>query len=141
MSKKFNSDSVALIFKGNSRNGIPINGKYGLLKMNGSVIAECIYDTIYSFNEGLAMVVKDKKYGFIDKEGKLIIPIEFDYGFSFSCGFACVKKNEFYGYIYKSNKVIIPFKFYFAHPFVNGIAKVFSIDGKQFINTNGDVLF
>jgi len=141
MSKKFNSDSVALIFKGNSKNGIPIKGKYGLLKMNGSVIAECIYDTIYSFNEGLAMVVKDKKYGFIDKEGKLIIPIEFDYGFSFSCGFACVKKNEFYGYIDKSNKVIIPFKFYFAHPFVNGIAKVFSIDGKQFINTNGGVLF
>lgn len=139
--RKFNSDSVALIYKGNSKYGIPTKGKYGLLKMNGDVIAECIYDTIYSFSEGLAMVVKDKKYGFIDKKGNLIIPTEYDYAFPFSFGLASVKKNEYYGYIDKTNNVIIPFKYYFAHPFVNGMAKAFSINGKQFINTNGGVLF
>ena len=63
------------------------------------------------------------------------------FAFPFSNGLACVKKDDFYGFIDKSNQVVIQFKYYYAHPFINGIAKVFSKSGKQFLNTSGNVLF
>lgn len=139
--KKFDQNKIALTFKGKTKNNMPVKGKYGLMNMDGTVIVECIYDTIYSYSEDVALVRNKKKYGFIDKTGKEIIPIHYDFAFSFSDGLACVKKDFYYGFIDVSNQVVIPFKYYYAHPFINGIAKVFSEEGKQFIITNGHILY
>lgn len=136
----FDKNNIALTFKGKIKDNMPKKGKYGLLNIDGKVISECIYDTIYSYSEDVALVRKNNKYGFIDKTGKEIIPIQYDFAFSFSDGLACVKKDFYYGYIDKSNQIIIPFKYFYAHPYINGIAKVFSEKGKQFIITNGNVL-
>ncbi len=69
-----------------------------------------IYDDAFSFNESLALVMKDRKYGFIDKHGKKVVPLIYDNAHSFQEGKAWVEKNNKFGFINKAGKIIIPTK-------------------------------
>ena len=46
------------------------DGKRGIINQREEEIIPYIYDHVYSFSEGLALVGKDGKYGYIDKTGK-----------------------------------------------------------------------
>ncbi len=77
------------------------NGKHGFIDANNNVIIPHVYDTVGSFNEGLAYVKKNGKYGFINKRGKQVIPCKYDDAFSFFLGLAFVTINEKDGFINK----------------------------------------
>lgn len=50
------------------------------------------YTEVYSFSEGLSLVVRDGLYGFVDKTGVEVIPCQFNSASSFKEGLALVKK-------------------------------------------------
>lgn len=52
--------------------------------------ANCVYDAIGNFSEGLAIVCKDNKFGYMNEMGELVIPCQFDLAFNFSEGYARV---------------------------------------------------
>ena len=45
------------------------NGKYGAINTDGIIVIPCIYDEGFIFENGIALVQKDKKVGLIDKYG------------------------------------------------------------------------
>ncbi len=77
-------------------------------------ITKFIYEDLWSFHEGLAMVKIGKNYGFINTRGKVVLdPIYRQVRMmGFSCGLACVRNQEGkWGYIDKTGKVIIEYQF------------------------------
>lgn len=46
------------------------NGKYGRLNKKGEVLDGCMYDTIFPFNRGWAITMKDGLYGYIKEKEK-----------------------------------------------------------------------
>lgn len=88
-----------------------------------------VYDEVFSFKEGLALVELDEKCGYIDSNNNTVIPFDYEAGLSFSEGFAMVVKNGKCGYVDKNNKLIVDFQFDAATPFEDGSAKV-KKDGK-----------
>ncbi len=59
----------------------------------------CIYDMIFGFEEGLAVIKQNGKWGFINKKGKLEIPCIYEYVNSFKEGLARVEQDGKRGYI------------------------------------------
>ncbi len=102
--------------------------KWGFYDGQKNVIPP-VYDEVFSFKEGLALVELDEKCGFIDPENNVVIPFDYEAGLSFSEGFAMVVKGGQCGYINKENKIVIDFQFDAATPFEEGSAKV-KKDGK-----------
>jgi serine/threonine protein kinase len=64
------------------------------------------YDRIYSFSEGLAVVIDGQLYGYIDKLGREVIPPRYDDARHFSEGLAAVKQGESWVYIDKTGKIV-----------------------------------
>ena len=52
-----------------------------------------VYDEVFSFKEGLALVELDEKCGFIDSENNVVIPFDYEAGLSFSEGFAMAHED------------------------------------------------
>lgn len=115
---------------------------------SGGVKLKCKYHDVYSFSEGLALVVERnkttyaRKSGYIDKTGREVIACKYVFASSFSEGLAAVSQIEKYvynyGYIDKSDKIIIPLKYEAAEDFNNGIARV-RFNGKDgYINKQGE---
>lgn len=77
------SDGVFIVSKAN---------KMAVVNPNGKLITQFVYDTIYNFSEGMAIVgrghrevnqfgkvLSDFKYGYITKAGRLVVPVKYDY--------------------------------------------------------------
>lgn len=107
------------------------------------------YDSIDSFREGLAMVVKNNKFGYINKAGKEVIPLKFDESDGFYDGLAKVRVGDESGYINKKGQKVIPLtsKYETLKNFSEGLAmvitserKVIYIDklGEEIINSEYD---
>lgn len=90
----------------------------------GKVIIQPKYDDAGRFNEGLAVVEKNKKWGFIDKTGKEIIPLTYNDADTFYDGLARVLINGKYGYINKKGKIVIEAKYIEATDFTDNVALV-----------------
>ena len=99
------------------------NNKNGYLDQTGKVVVDFIYNSAYSFGDGLAIVSTDGiSYGCIDKSGKMVIPAEYDdiylfnYGsdapdIAFSDGVVGVLKDGYWGLIDTNGKLIIDYVF------------------------------
>ncbi len=99
------------------------NNKNGYLDQTGKVVVDFIYNSAYSFGDGLAIVSTDGiSYGCIDKSGKMVIPAEYDdiylfnYGsdapdIAFSDGVVGVLKDGYWGLIDTNGKLIIDYIF------------------------------
>ena len=98
----------------------------GLVKLNGEIIVEPIYDNVnFIEDKDFFVVVENKKYGFINKEGKVIIPLIYDkVSFNITENLICAKLNNKWGFIDRKEVVVIPFEYDEAFPFFNGIAIV-----------------
>ncbi len=66
---------------------------------------------IFSFYDGVGIILKYNKYGFIDTTGKIIVPPIYDEAIPFSNGFAAVRHGKFWGFIDKTGKEIIPLQY------------------------------
>lgn len=99
------------------------------------------YDSIYRFNEDLALVCLNNKCGFINKLVDVAIPLRYnDYTGYFSEGLAVVKLNGKYGFIDKTGKVVIPALYDDVTPFHDGLATVKLNDKKGYIDKTGKVV-
>ena len=119
---------------------VKVNGKWGYVDRNGSMVIPPKYKDARGFSEGLAAVAFDdgrNKWGFIDRNGDVIIPAEFDDAFYFSEGLGTIRTNDKIGFIDKSGKIVIEPKFEHTYGFSEGLAAV-RVNGKWgFINTSG----
>lgn len=101
--------------------------KLGLIKIDGSIISDPIYDVIYgNLQTPYWTVSKDNKFGILNGDGSVLIPIEYD-KIDYTVlenSFIPVMLNKKYGYIDKSNKLIIPYEYDKALPFIEGFAIV-----------------
>ena len=67
--------------------------KWGYIDKTGKEIIPVIYDSAWSFSEGLIAVEKDGKWGYLDRTGNVIVPLEYDSAGDFNEGLAVVQKN------------------------------------------------
>jgi len=98
------------------------------------------YEYADRFNEGAAVVMKDKKWGMIDKTRKLLVPMQFDGVLRMQDGFAAVLKNGKAGFVNRAGKLKIPLQYKRVRSFHSGYAAVqFSNDTWGYINKTGKV--
>jgi len=84
------------------------DGKYGLIGRDGKE-KDWIYDEIYDFAFGLALVSMDNKYGFIDYTGAQVIPLEYDYAEQFAAPQTWCTRDGKSGTIDVKNNTVVPF--------------------------------
>lgn len=100
-------------------------GKYGIIKLSGSILAKPDYDGFGPVSESVFAAYKDGKVGFLNLKGEVEIPFEYERNendVSFSAGLACMLKEiepgkTLFGYINHKNEVVIPFRFSFHEDF------------------------
>ncbi len=73
--------------------GFSEKGKWGFKNAQGTVVVKPVYDTVYSFSDGMARVMKKDKYGYIDRTGKVVIKIQYTAATDFEDGVAAVSKE------------------------------------------------
>lgn len=87
------------------------NGKTGIIDNMNREVIPIIYDSVGSFNEGVAAVEQKGKYGYVDTSGKVIIPLQFDLAYSFKHHIAKVRSAGKFGLINIQGEVILPVQF------------------------------
>ena len=79
----FDSDSISLA---------NLNGRMGHIRANGSIVTPLLYESVWPFFEGLALVQQDGRYGYVNRTGQLIIPNTFVTATNFREGKANVER-------------------------------------------------
>lgn len=123
--------------------------KHGFINPSGKMVIPPIYNFVYSFNNGYAIVIKNQKHGLIDTTGKLLIPHQFSFYYSSYNGFRNQvefaydweeyhgKGAEKMGLLNLQGKWVVEPSFENARTFYSGVAPVM-IDGKWgLIDTTG----
>ena len=105
-----------------------------------------IFDDIYTFDNGFAMVTLNGKYNFINQNGQLVSPNQwFDYCRPFYEGFAAVYLNDYDNYNFINTRGKLLWKgderFDYCDDFNNGFAVVGINFKYNFINTRGELLW
>jgi hypothetical protein len=111
---------------------IKLNYKYGYIDTDGKMIVEPVFDSAWSFSNGMGRILqnvteKDSKlYGFVDHKGRLAIPPQYILAHDFReelAGFA-VQKGEklMMGFIDKSGQVAVTPTFSVVNSFSEGLA-------------------
>lgn len=95
---------------------------------------------IGSFNEGMAMVMKNGKWGYIDKNLMVVIRAQYDEASDFKEGLAVVGNNGKYGFVDKSGNVVIPLQYDYAASFSEGLAVVEKDELWGYIDTKGNAV-
>jgi len=114
--------------------------KFGVINREGKIVAPIIYDQIWEFIDGNAIVKLDDKWGYINAKGETIIPIVYDNIDYVSDGLICACKDGQYGFIDINENVIIPFEYSRAIGFNDGIAIVRKGNNYGCINTNNETV-
>jgi hypothetical protein len=93
-------------------------GLYGFVNDNGALAIPLQFQSVTSFNDGVAKASLNEKTFYIDKTGKQIDHIEpneiktpFDEEPTFYEGLAVVRQGNLWGVIDEKNKIVIDFKF------------------------------
>ena len=119
---------------------VMVNGKYGIIDIEGNYIIEPKYDAIGDYHGSYANVKLNGKWGYIDSYGKVTIQIKYEYASIFSEGLAAVEINGKYGFIDITGKVLIEPKYEYAYFFSEGLAGIIKNEGFGFINRNGELV-
>jgi hypothetical protein len=148
---------------------VQLNGKQGLIDLNGNLLTDINYDDIGTWNEGdescnclnfeinILEVLKNGKKGLIDSTGKLITPLIYDETQSFSEGLIGVRVKDKWSFIDEKGNTIIPFQSYLPnvnnennlplindvkiHNFKNGLSIINHQDKFGLINKQGEIIF
>ena len=89
---KFELSEVAKVYPFNEGMAriVDVEGNYGFIDKNGTVIVNPQFKYAEDFSEGLAAFEQNGTWGYIDKKGKIVINPQFDNAFSFDDGVAAV---------------------------------------------------
>ena len=99
--------------------------KYGFIDKLGKEVIPCIYDTVYDFKEGVALVQLNDKWGYIDKLGNEVIPCIYEeHSYDFSEGLVTLKLKNKWGFVDQNGKTAIPFIYDGARNFSDEMAAV-----------------
>jgi hypothetical protein len=116
---------------------VSVNGKWGYINSQGTMIIEPQFDEALKFSEGLAAVRQKSLWGYINHDGVTVIPLKFAEGNSFSNGVGRVNG----GYIDKTGR-FMPSTFADESDFVQGLAHVtLGSDQYGYIDKSGKILF
>ena len=116
------------------------NGKkYGLVDKQGVRVTEAIYERVFPFTEGLALVSYNGQRRFMDNSGKFVIENgQVNFEAPFSDGLALVRYKKHFGFMNHKGEFVIEPTLRRAFSFSDGVAEV-EIDGKWgLINTKGE---
>ncbi|MCT4632094.1 MAG: S-layer homology domain-containing protein [Firmicutes bacterium] len=94
---------------------VQLNGKHGLLDIDGNKVTEMEYDFIdygYHHEVGLVRAQKAGYYGYLNKAGKVVIPLQYKSSTHHEHGYIVAQdQNDNFGLISKGNKILIPFEY------------------------------
>jgi len=132
---------------------VEVDGKYGYVDKQGTLIVKPQYDRAYPFDQGVAIVGRVDKlgliadeYGLIDRTGKFIIPLEYGYISDFHEDRARLfNKEGRYGIIDRTGRLITPMIF-MSHEgedfdFHGGLAFVEWEEGNGYIDREGKFIW
>ena len=91
---------------------VKINGYWGAIDKNFTMIVPAIYEYVWTFFEGHAVVKKSGKYGVVNTNGEEIIPIEYDNIHLKSNGLMSVEIDGLFGFINIKGETVIPLRKY-----------------------------
>ncbi|MGL4393867.1 MAG: WG repeat-containing protein [Brevinema sp.] len=130
-----------------STNGFSImtkESKFGFIDNAGRVIAEPIYDRVFNFNSGMALVGRRDKnkmlYGFINERGQVVVPLEYEGARSFSENMGGLYENRKWFYINKSGNRPFERRFDAIGSFYEGLARVKVGNEWGFIDATGNMV-
>ncbi len=84
-----------------------VNGKWGFIRTDGSVVIEAQFKSVGNMSAGLAWVKNDAgQIGFIDNKGNLMIDYQFQAAKDFSEGMARVKKNDVWMFVNTNGELV-----------------------------------
>ena len=96
------------------------NGKWGVVRDNGEIRLDPIYDSISLKYKFRLLVGQEGKFGMTDFSGNILAPIIFEEISDFMGGGARVLRNGKYGFISVSGKKVIPLEYDYATNFESG---------------------
>lgn len=120
-----------------------------LYDANGFMISEINYDKVYSFNEGVAVVIKftdglgtKHTCGYINKKGKEIYPVDCKSCSQFNNGRAIIFKEGKYSIIDSTGKIIKTYSedVVLGNIFENGLCYYREAGKSGYINTDGKIV-
>lgn len=107
------------VAKVSDRTRLTDEGKCGLVKTDGTVLARPVYDDVEFPHEGLFEARKGGKWGFVDLTGKVVIPFRYEASQYFKDGYAAVKENGKWGFVDRQGRIAVPLEYenaYFVEP-------------------------
>ncbi len=110
--------------------------KYGFIDKQGKQVIPCIYDSVYSFDDGITRVEQNGEWFFIDKKGNPMFKNR-DIETSSEPGLLKEKKNNLYGLIDLKGNQILDFIYDEIDNFSEGFAKVEKNNKIGYINKKG----
>lgn len=111
--EKFSFDESTLNYS-QFHNGfarIMIDGKVGIIDINGKRVFPAIFADVGYYDQGLTPVNKTGLWGYANSKVKLVIGYEYKYANGFVNGLAIVENDTASGVINASNEVVIPFDY------------------------------
>ena len=99
-----------------------------------------IFEEIYGFHDGYAMVKLNRKFNFINRNNKLLSDTWFDWVYNFSDGYAKVKLNDKSNFVDTNGKLLSDTWFDGVDNFYDGYVRVWLNDKWNFIDTHGKLL-
>lgn len=120
---------------------IEIENKWGFIDLNGKVIIAPQYETPINFYEnGLAIIVKNKKFGLINQDGVEVIAPKYSELMWLNKGLLSFLNDSLWGVINLNEKIIVPAKYLeisyadnFIHCYTNQHHSIFDVSGKCII--------
>lgn len=137
----------AMDFQENGLAIVEVNGKFGLIKPDGTYLVQPRYESIYPFSEGRAVVIDDEGFKVIDEKGKIVTIKPYTFIGSYSNDRAVFSQltgegSYLYGYLDRQGKEIIPAKYILANDFYDEKAVVKTAPQEfALINKNGETLY
>lgn len=99
-----------------------VNGKFGALTADGTIVHEPTFDAVENFSEGLVPVKNAGKWALMDESGRIVMPPVHDLLRSPSDGRIAFQAGTKWGYLDMEGKVVVEPKFAEALSFYEGYA-------------------
>jgi len=126
---------------GKLRAPVKLNGKYGYIDENGTMVIEAKYDDAMAFIRGSAVVCTKDKYGMIDKHGDEITPFLYDSIIPFSATCCIVQQENKFGFIANgTGKVLIAPTFDRVYYYTDELCVVEKGQGLGIVNEEGKLM-
>lgn len=116
------------------------DSNHGVIDKTGREIVKLQKMSIGSFQDGMALIIRNGKIGFINNQGKEVIKPIYDEVENFQEGIAVMGKNGKYGYVNKAGKEIVKPQFDYAASFSDGLGRVEKNGKSGFVDKTGKVV-